>query len=154
MTFAARGLAAAAFCSAVWVGACGPDPEPEKPGTVFRQGPATPEEIARPLHPPIVEGGEGQVSIYDGYFVRGPCATPLQVDANRGDTILVRLMSKPDSARADNCQEEEQPTGYAVLVGQFEPAEYAVRVVHEGDRSRPAPLDTVYENIIVTPRPR
>ncbi len=154
MTFAVRGLATAAFCSALWVGACGPDPEPEKPGTVFRHGPATPEEIARPLHPPTVEGGEGQVSIYDGYFVREPCALPLRIFASGGDTILVRLVSEPDTAGTGDCQEAEQPTGYAVLVGQFEPDEYAVRIVHEGDRSRPAPLDTVYENITVTPRPR
>lgn len=171
MTRPARGLAIEALCLGLVVAACAPESDGrlhgalitadtvdaalEQPGTVLRFGPATPEEIARPLYAPIVEGDHGQVSIYRGFFVREPCALPLRVDASLGvDTITLRVVSEPDTARADTCQEGEHPTGYAVLVGQFEPDVYAVRVVHEGDRSRPAPLDTVYENITVAPRER
>lgn len=129
------------------------DPGLEKPGTILRFGPAAPEVAAGPLAPPTVEGDEGQVSIYEGYFLRGPCSLPLRVDAShQGDTILVRVISEPDSTRLDTCEEGQRPTGYAVLVGQFEPDDYQVRVIHEGDGARPTPLDTVYENITVRPR--
>lgn len=131
------------------------DHEFETPGTVFQFGPATPEEVARPLYPPVVRGDEGVVSIYEGYFVRAPCSRPLRVDASHeGDTILVRVVSESDTARIETCAEAERPTGYAVLVGQFEPAEYQVRIVHEGDRSRPTSLDTVYDDITVKPKRR
>lgn len=131
------------------------DPGFKKPGTILRFGPATSEEIARPATSPMVRGDEGVVSIHEGYFVRGPCARPLRVDASsHGDTILVRVVSEPDTSRVGTCEERERPTGYAVLVGQFQPAEYRVRVVHEGDRARPTSLDTVYDNIIVKPKQR
>jgi hypothetical protein len=131
------------------------DPDLERPGTIFRSGPATPEEIARPLYPPIVRGAEGVVSIYEGYFVRAPCSRPLRVDANsEGDTILVRVVSETDTARTDTCAQPERPTGYSVLVGEFPPADYRVRIVHEGDRSRPTRLDTVYDDITVKPKRR
>lgn len=131
------------------------DPDLVKPGTVLRFGPATPEEIARPHYPPVVRGDEGVVSIYEGYFVRAPCSLPLRVDAsNEGDTILVRVVSEADSTRTETCEEPERPTGYAVLVGQFQPAGYRVRIVHEGDRSRPTSLDTVYDDITVKPKRR
>lgn len=127
----------------------------EKPGTILRFGPAAPEVASNPPSAPVVDGDKGQVSIYEGYFLREPCALPLRVDAShQGDTILVRVISAPDSLRLDTCAEGQRPTGYAVLVGQFEPDDYAVRIVHEGDRARPTPLDTVFDNITIRPRER
>ena len=126
----------------------------DKPGTIFRFGPAEPEVASGPVYPPVVVGDEGQISIYEGFFLRAPCSRPLQADASRaGDTIVVRIISRPDSAAA-GCQEAERATGYALLAGQFEPGDYPVRLIHEGDLAREAPLDTVYENITVEPNPR
>lgn len=128
------------------------DPALLAPGIVLRKGPATPEAIAGPVYPPIVAGDRGQLSIYEGYFLRAPCSTPIAVDASRGDTITVRIRSRPDTAAPDPCPEAPKPIGYAMLVGQFEPGTYAVRLIHEGDHARPSPLDTVYDNITVEPK--
>ncbi len=127
------------------------DPELLAPGTILRQGPATPEAMAGPVRPPVLAGAKGQISISQGYFVRAPCATSISVRASRGDTITVRVTSRPDTTAPDPCPETPKPIGYAMLVGQFEPGSYAVRLIHEGDGARPAPLDTVYENITVEP---
>ena len=122
------------------------------PGVIFRHGPATPEAIAAPVTPPVVRGGEGRLSIYDGFFIRAPCSTPLQVQARRGDTVTVRVWSEPDTTAADPCPEEPKPVGYSMLVGPFDPGTYTVRVSHEGDGARPVLLDTVYEDITVDPK--
>lgn len=160
-------LAALAFGAGA---ACGAPPEPaegvgnadiradtvdsSRPGTILRYGPADPEVVSGPVYPPVVVGDEGQVSVYEGFFIQEPCALPLRVDASRqSDTILVRVISEPDTARVD-CRESERPAAYAVLVGQFEPGAYSVRVVHEGDRARTTPLDIVYDNIAIRPNPR
>ncbi|MDX1579070.1 MAG: hypothetical protein R3266_11320 [Gemmatimonadota bacterium] len=124
------------------------DPALQKPGTVFRFGPATEDVLTGPVEPPVVEGDSGQVSIYEGFFVQAPCARPLRAGADTsGDTIIVRVVSEPDTARTGPCLEEEKALGYAMLVGRFEPGDYAVRVIHEGDLARDPPLDRVYEDI-------
>ncbi|MFO7893383.1 MAG: hypothetical protein R6U63_06615 [Longimicrobiales bacterium] len=128
------------------------DPELLAPGIILRHGPATPEAVAGPVRAPVVEGDRGQLSIYDGYFILAACATPIRVTATRGDTITVRVVSEPDTARAGPCQERPKPIGYAMLVGQFEPDRYTVRLIHEGDGARPTPLDTVYDNITIQPK--
>lgn len=126
-----------------------------KPGTILRWGPATPEAIEGPVYPPVVAGDRGQVSIYEGYFVSQPCYRPLRADADlQADTIVVRVIADPDTARAGPCEEAEKPLGYAMLVGQFDPGSYAVRLIHEGDTARDAPLDTVYADIAIEPRER
>ena len=128
------------------------DPDMVAPGVIFRSGPATAEAMAGPIYPPIVAGDAGQVSIHGGYFVQRPCSLPLQASSRRGDTITVRITSRPDTARAGTCPEDRKALGYALLTGQFEPGTYAVRLVHEGDLAREAGLDTVYPNITVRPR--
>jgi len=128
------------------------DPALLAPGIVLRRGPATPEAIAGPVYPPIVKGDRGQVSIYEGYFLQAPCSSPIAAEAFRGDTITVRVRSLPDTLAPDPCPEAPKPIGYAMLVGQFEPGTYAVRLIHEGDHARPSPLDTVYPNITVEPK--
>lgn len=129
------------------------DPELIQPGTVLRVGPATEEAINRPVFPPIVRGDEGMISIYDGFFIQAPCSLPLQraVRLSR-DTITVRFISAPDTTLDGPCQEDSRPLGYSMLVGQFEPDSYAVRLMHEGDQARATPLDTVYEDIAVEPK--
>ena len=126
----------------------------DKPGTILRFGPAEPEVAAGPFYPPVVVGDEGQISIYEGFFLVAPCSRPLRADASRAaDTIVVRLISEPAASDAD-CQDVERPTGYALLAGQFEPGDYPVRLIHQGDLARETPLDTVYEDITVEPNPR
>jgi hypothetical protein len=126
-----------------------------KPGTILRRGPATPEEVADPSPTPTVEGDVGQVSIYDGFFVTAPCASPPRVDASRQrDTIHVRVISDaPDTPADSSCSESDRAWGYAALVGEFEEGRYEVRVSHEGDRARPS-LDTVFTGITIESRQR
>lgn len=122
------------------------------PGTVFRYGPATAAALADPPSAPIVEGDSGQVSIHGGFFGLEPCAAPLRPVASwSGDTIRVRLVSGPDTTLEGPCTQGEQKAGYALVVGQFEPGDYAVRVIHEGDRARSPALDTVYHGIRIHP---
>ena len=126
-----------------------------KPGTILRWGPATPEAIEGPVYPPVVAGDRGQVSIYEGYFVSRPCHRPLRAEADlQADTIIVRVIADPDTARTGPCEEVEKQLGYAMLVGQFDPGTYAVRLIHEGDMAREALLDTVYAGIAIEPRER
>lgn len=138
-----------AFNDSVRVSADTTDPALLAPGIIFRKGPADPQVAAGPVYPPVVTGEPEVLSIYDGYFLRAPCSTPLSVEASRGDTITVRLRSRPDTTAPDPCQDSPKPIGYAMLVGPIEPGTYAVRLIHEGDRARPSPLDTVYENITI-----
>ena len=124
----------------------------EKPGTVMRRGPATAEAIADPPAVPSVRGGQGQLSIYDGFFLAAPCAGEPRVDASRRqDTVLVRIVSEPAAVPTESCDEEARAWGYSLLVGPFQPDEYPVRVVHEGDLERP-PLDTVFSDVAIEPR--
>lgn len=131
------------------------DDAANQPGTVFRHGPATPEAVQGPVYSPVVRGDEGQVSIYQGYFVRPPCADRLRVEArHRGDTIRVRIYAPRDSAAAASCNLPALAVGYSLLVGPFEPGPYDVHLTHEGDIARETPLDTVYENVTIKPRQR
>lgn len=126
--------------------------DPTAPGTILRRGPATPEAIRNPPSAPTVYGAAGQVSVHNGFFVAAPCASAPRVDVGRRqDTILVRMVSQSDTVRGVACPDSARAYGYALLVGQFDPGEYSVRVTHQGDRGRP-PLDTVYDDITVQPR--
>lgn len=125
------------------------DPALIAPGVILRRGPATPEAVEGPVYPPVVTGDAGQLSIYEGFFLRAPCSTALAVEASRGDTITVRVWSAPDTTAPTPCPDGPKAVGYAMLVGQFDPGTYAVRLIHDGDGARPAPLDTVYDNITV-----
>jgi hypothetical protein len=121
------------------------------PGTVLRAGPANAEQVADPTSAPVVAADGPQVAIHDGFFRTAPCGGPLGANAVLlSDTIVVRVVSQPPADTAA-CEGEGEATAYALLVGQFEPGDYVVRLIHDGDRARP-PLDTVYPPVTLEPR--
>lgn len=101
---------------------------------------------------PIVEGDSGRISIYEGYFLKGGCHGGIGSDATAaGDTIVLTLLSTPDTSGTAPCEAEPQIMGYAVLVATLPAGEYVIRVVHEGEVAE-SPVDSVYTVTVAPPK--
>ena len=117
----------------------------------MRYGPAP--DAARPAAP-VVEGDSGRISIHGGYFLKGGCHAGIGSDATAaGDTIVLTLLSRPDTSGTTPCEAEPQVMGYAVLVATLPAGEYVIRVVHEGEVAE-SPVDSVYTVTVAPPRGR
>ena len=109
------------------------------PGTVFRYGPM-PGSVPSA---PIVEGRDGQASLYEGYFSLGGCDGRLRPAVRMdGDTVVVTLrpLVRGDST---GCDREPVVMGYGLLVGTLPEGDHAIRLIHADQTGAPA-VDTVY----------
>ena len=103
---------------------------------------------------PAVRGDSGTISIYEGYFLKGGCHGGIASDATAaGDTIVLTLLSLPDTSGTTPCEKEPQIMGYAVLVATLQAGEYVIRVVHDGEVAE-SPVDSVYTVTVAPPRGR
>ena len=125
-------------------------PDTFGPGTLLRYGPMPGRRPAAPL----VEGDSGRISIHGGYYLLGGCHGGIGSDATAaGDTIVLTLLSLPDTSSAGPCEAAPQVMGYAVLVATLPAGEYLIRVVHDGERTE-SPVDSLYTVTVDPPRRR